>query len=657
MGKRSAKQKKHQTPDKFMGNGKQIKLEQELEMEKTEAAPDAEPLSDNAAQESPTVAKDGDEGESEEIVALRSTVAAWLRQQTQLEDMQIRELHDESLMVPDDPEQEQEPEQVNLDSLDVKIRTALLMYSEHEKRKSFKFECEWGKCKLLSGHERKYFNHVESHAELAVEQMARPDGRYSCEWDLCDFTTADSDEFIGHVHYHAYHTKLKVHGASMHMLLRLPNCNIDSRVRNTISNRQVTFRCEWENCEQRFNKALHFFYHMRNHVIDAYPSGQKSTKTPTGCRWPLCKTAYKQSAILLGHVRLHTTEREIACFSCGVTFYTRQKYLEHCARQLDLGLRKYQCGECGRTCATRMILRAHMEKHNKPFLCTLCPMKFGAKSALASHMGQRHMKQRNFQCQKCEYAAFAKRDLVNHMLTVHEKKLYRCEEFGCNVAYRSESAIKRHINWHYNLPPTTYGCHLCDKQYKTHGNRMSKHLHFVHKLERAPGMRTFRYLLDTDGVYRLASYVTPRIKEQLLQASKTDGTKHVVLFPTNAKPQEQEQQNKPAQESPTGTKIKVNPKIKAIKAIGAQEFAIELDMDHVDLEQTPADGSGGRGAKKSKVSTKPTPTKRAREEDSMDDSDSDVSPPQHNDGPKTKNVQDFKVMKRYLKLSKTTRDA
>uniref|UniRef100_A0A182IMC9 Uncharacterized protein n=1 Tax=Anopheles atroparvus TaxID=41427 RepID=A0A182IMC9_ANOAO len=77
--------------------------------------------------------------------------------------------------------------------------------------------------------------------------------RYECEWDLCDFCANDYSNFIGHVHFHAYHTKAKVYGASMSMLMKFPTCNLDSETRNNISRYPTSYTCEWHDCVELIN--------------------------------------------------------------------------------------------------------------------------------------------------------------------------------------------------------------------------------------------------------------------------------------------------------------------------------------------------------------------------------------------------------------------
>ncbi|XP_053667675.1 histone H4 transcription factor [Anopheles marshallii] len=607
MEKESKKRKKHSSP----GGGKAPQKKKVRFSNVVDKAPDS--LWDEDAAASP---------EHGSLSSLRESISAWMQQQAESNQADLSALLEQSDNL------DAREEDINIAKIERPLREVLRGYTETEKRKSIKFECEWRKCKYMSGTERKYFMHVESHAEITLDTR---NGSYACEWDLCDFITQDEGVFIGHVHYHAYHTKLKVHGASIHMLMETPSCNNDSRVRNTIANRPVTFRCDWDGCEERINKAMNFFHHVGNHVTEQYEPGKKSNKVPIACRWSLCKLSFRQMGTALRHVRAHTTEREIGCYNCGTLFWSRKKYIEHCVRQIEISQRKYQCPVCDRSYATKALLNNHFERHDKPHECVLCPLKFSSAGVLAQHMAQRHIKQRNFKCQRCEYCAFNRKDLMVHMRKHDETKVFRCEEFGCNVAFRSELSLKKHISWHYNLPATVYACHLCDEKRYSATNVLSKHLQFAHGLERPPGHWRYRYKADSDGVFRLASYV-----EQKRKTAQTNEAPNHTAVPTDEAGNNVEvtsarkRKSKPSSQLGNATEksdtdyngagytpVKGNPTITSLKPIGLHQFSVELNIEPVpNLKQ---DSTPKPQAAAVSVATEP------------------------------KDVKDFKVTERYLR--------
>lgn len=632
-----------------------------------EAIDKLEPSEPTLAEPAVTPAKDPS------IDSLRKDIYDWMQEQYEYEKVDLETLLEES------NHSSEHEEAGDISHLQTYLGKILSGYTATQIRKSFKYECEWRKCTFMSGTDRRYFLHVESHAEQVMDSQSES---YACEWDLCDFITEDSYEYMGHVHYHAYHTKLKVHGASVHMLAKLPSCNNDSRARNTITNKQVTFRCDWADCNERFNKAMHFFHHVRNHMCDQFPANKRSMKGGVKCLWSLCKDTHRVRCNGLYHIKRHTTEREIACFNCGTCFYSRIKLANHHLRQVEISQRKFECQICGRFYASKPLLNAHVEAHDKPYECTLCPMKCPSNSVLANHMLRRHLKQRNFRCNQCEYAAFSQRDIEKHMRTHDSTKILRCEEFGCNVAFRSEYAMKKHFAWHYNIPPTLYGCHLCsDKTYKN-SYHLTKHLRFVHQVERNPGHVRFAYKADSDGVFRLATHVEQKMRQQRanvtpvpsadtvsdsLENNSDDSSMSRKGKKSSEKAQEpacEQNQETISHETVAYAPIKGKPKINSVKSIGVHEFLVELGIEPEPAEteqqqQEPqavesksvskADGNDTTKASK----RNPSEVARVKREGELDDAPSMgnvETTPQAARQPK--DVKDFTVMKRYLKPSK-----
>uniref|UniRef100_A0A8W7PVI2 C2H2-type domain-containing protein n=1 Tax=Anopheles coluzzii TaxID=1518534 RepID=A0A8W7PVI2_ANOCL len=660
MDKRS-KKRKSQPSSKLSTESKKLKLAEE-EQTKEPAA------SDNVSKEAVAAVPSS----VDQLHDLQADISSWLEKQEEFDQMDLEAL-EEASNHDDEPEDD-----IDLEALDVPVGVRCAKFTDTEMRKSYKYECEWGKCKFMSGTDRKYFLHVESHAELALETEA---GKYTCRWDLCEYSTEDGYEFVGHVHYHAYHTKLKVHGASLHLLLKLPNCNNDSRTRNTITNRPVTFQCEWNECSDRFNKALHFFHHVKGHIDDMWPAGKWSSQK-FSCKWALCTTKSKLTSRkdLMKHLVSHTTERLIACFNCGTHFRIRDKFVDHCNRQLEIAHRKYQCDQCGRYYATKPLLNNHMQYHRQAHACELCPAKFSSPGLLAAHIRIKHLNQRDFKCPQCDYASHYKKDLVAHILG-HEGKLFRCEEFGCNVVYRTLLGLKKHISWHYNLPTPVYACHLCDNhlRYKS-STSLKKHFLFKHDMARPPGMSRFRFKPDTDGMYRLQSFVDEKLRkhheeQQPLEQQQNSGEANEGTGPTGSKGKRKQQTSQAKAVQPMRDEAKPTalaeamdapkPKLKinSMKSIGIRKFQIELGVEAVEAESsstnavpaaTASPSGGGAAIAKQKLGQHGTAAAEAAVRPPVGIKQEKVEESNHFGTESTKqpkDVKDFMVMKRYLKSS------
>ncbi|XP_052867799.1 histone H4 transcription factor [Anopheles cruzii] len=566
-------------------------------------------------------------------------VQQWMQQQEPFETVGYDDVEDEI------SEDENEQSTVLPEDTEIPMRISLKNRNELERRTSVKYECEWSKCQFLTGHDRKYFQHIERHAAKA---SVNGDGCFACLWDLCDFVADNLDELVSHVHYHGYHTKLKVHGASLNILLKIHKCNYDSRMRNTITSRRITFECEWEGCGEHINKVMEFFYHIQSHILDMFPTGQKHTDEPVRCGWSFCDKTFSGLQRFTKHMLKHTGQKDIACYNCGDMFCERVKYIDHCNRQIELGRRKYQCTECDRYYSTERLLKNHMNSHKKQASCPSCPLAFATQTALSRHILARHLKERPFMCNECSYRSVTKYELEKHIVTHStnaQKNLYRCSEFGCNAVYKCEASIKRHISSHYRQP-THYECHICSKSY-TMGYTLSKHLHQLHHMERQPGHNRFRYKLDTDGIYRLATYVE-RNKNSTASArgrsvvDATDSDKVPEKSESEAEKAEPKRQMKTRSSS-----VKLDPAVSAIEPIGHNVFAVQVSFPVVSGDQSQSGDEVDEMVTESPeqpVQANGTEAKRTK---------SQAQPqPEEKTTPKAKKVQDFTVMKRYLKVSK-----
>ncbi|XP_050097844.1 histone H4 transcription factor-like [Anopheles aquasalis] len=621
MGKPNQKRKQRNRSEHEQNDEKKIKtMEQEAEDCERE-----EIISDDAVRED-----DSQEG-------IHPKVQLWMQEQQPYLESGYDEIEEYIT------EENDAPSQVLPEDTEILLRERLKNYSEEEKCQSVKYECEWKKCQYLSGNDRKYFLHVEQHA---TEAIANDEGSYGCAWDLCDFVAKGMDELMGHVHYHGYHTKLKVHGASLTFLLKIPACSYDSRTRNTISTRPTSFSCEWDGCGQRFNKAMHFFHHVDTHIFDLFTPGVKSAKEPQRCLWPVCNESFRERWKAVRHINAHTGRRALACYNCGEMFRERCKYLDHCHRQIELADRKYQCPECDRFYATQRLLKAHLAKHTKSAQCTLCPLSFPSMATLSRHILTRHIKDRPFACNQCSYRSVTKYELEKHHQTHSTKNVYRCSEFGCNVVYKSESSIKRHISMHYNRP-VHYECHICSKSYKI-GWSLSKHLATVHKVERLYGHTRFRYKIDTDGVFRMASYIDERDKKSgMANVSQECGSTSPPGCTVEEVSQETQREKNPLVNG--ASKLgNVKPTISTITQKG-NTFIVELALQP-DTEAADTNGSEPVQANEPLYDTLSKEEKNQAassllETESMKQEDGSQSS-------EVKLVQDFTVMRRYLKFSK-----
>ncbi|XP_058448524.1 histone H4 transcription factor isoform X2 [Malaya genurostris] len=503
------------------------------------------------------------------------------------------------------------------EDFEVPLRYRLKDYTEKQILNSVMYECEWLKCGLETTDDIEYLTHVESHLDSYLQ--GRRDFRdLTCLWDLCDFKTSSVRDLESHVHFHVYHNRMKTHGASLSNIISVPKCNNDSRRRNSIDTFRITFQCEWGDCEEVYHKAQSFFTHVNNHIQDQFPVDKRSSKVPLMCQWAACKQTYKRCSIGLEHIRRHSTERTIGCYTCGAMFVSRLKYIDHCKRQVEYHNREYPCQQCNKLFATKQLMVDHTNIHNKKYACTLCPMKWPSRKALSYHIRYRHVEDKPFQCHICNHRCVTKGDLNEHVLTHDERRMFRCEEFGCDVAYKCQKSLRKHVDSvHYGMGPMKYACHLCENHYCS-GANLSRHLMKTHQYRKPPGYSRFMYQADRDGVFRLSTYVTGEIVSYSDDECKSEAQSQ----DSSAVPIKEDNE----EEVQTWTSFSIGK----LETMARNTIAIELKANEV----LP---------------------KASRSMPSLKKSDSRASLPGPKDEPSSsaKSVDDFTVMKRYIKEEKT----
>ncbi|ETN64212.1 hypothetical protein AND_004065 [Anopheles darlingi] len=390
--------------------------------------------------------------------------------------------------------------------MELGVVDALKKFSMEERRHTSKSRCQWGECEFRTRNDPEYISHVEGHAETSERTQY---GNFACEWEDCDYLTSKSEQFLSHLHFHGYHGQLKAHARSVHKLIDIPVCNRDTDNRNVISNHPTSFECEWRDCESRFIRILDFFRHVINHANEEFMKNREENSA--WCRWKDCDYMFTdRTHRYRNHVATHTNQKDIACDVCGAMFINPRKYLLHVCRRLDLSLRKHQCLKCGRYYSTKKLLENHnYETHRPPkHLCPHCPQKFRSPRDVAQHITRIHRKDFPFVCDKCEYRAQTQRALAVHV--DRHKDVLRCTEAGCNLAFNSKQSLRTHRLQHYDIRPKLFECHLCRQQYRF-GAQLSKHMFFAHKGKRETNAIPLRFKPDSDGIFRLRSYVDSKI--------------------------------------------------------------------------------------------------------------------------------------------------
>ncbi|XP_071449671.1 histone H4 transcription factor [Hetaerina americana] len=362
--------------------------------------------------------------------------------------------------------------------------------------------CEWEECSFRTDDLNKFVSHVENHIpQLAVKVLSSSEVVYICRWVACEFECVDRSEISRHVNYHAFHTKIKCIGGNICQRTGVPACNYHELGRNVIPDIPNSYRCNWEDCTDNFQNAQKFYLHVECHIRGH--NSDKIVKNCYHCRWGLCKAKCPTKPKLRDHLRSHTQEKMVGCPVCGGVFATRAKYYDHCKRQIPLEMHGYQCSHCFKFYPSERLLKGHMRLHVNHYKCPFCDMTCPGPASLSNHIRFRHLDEKPFQCELCDFRGKTQSDLACHQRAHLPDGFYKCTEEGCEYSARTPSAL----SWHYrkvhaNQVHPMYCCHICDVRY-SRGFYLTRHLVNKHSFQWPSGHSRFRYKLHEDGLYRL----------------------------------------------------------------------------------------------------------------------------------------------------------
>ncbi|XP_059099695.1 zinc finger protein 675-like [Tigriopus californicus] len=117
---------------------------------------------------------------------------------------------------------------------------------------------------------------------------------------------------------------------------------------------------------------------------------------------------------------------------------------------LDDAEKQFECDHCGKRYADRIMFRKHVKAvHIKPYLCSLCPGRFGNKSQLDEHK-KIHTGDKPHACDQCDFKCAKKSNLIDHK----QKK-------------------------HNDLAGRNFHCGICGKVFFTSG-RLTSHFRIIH---------------------------------------------------------------------------------------------------------------------------------------------------------------------------------
>ncbi|XP_055640746.1 zinc finger protein 568-like isoform X2 [Toxorhynchites rutilus septentrionalis] len=194
------------------------------------------------------------------------------------------------------------------------------------------------------------------------------------------------------------------------------------------------FKCPMENCLKAFKSKIGLDEHVAKHTGNY----------PISC--DICGKGFLNQSYLTAHQRTHSQEKTFRCNICKqATFKTKKSLIDH--KNRHLGLKPFECEQCGRQFTNRYLLQQHEQVAHTGvrFPCPDCDKSFTCKSYLKVHQ-RIHSNDRPFVCQICQRGHLTRRDLEVHM-TVHSgKKEFVCDVCGKDFARLNALSFHRKIH-------------------------------------------------------------------------------------------------------------------------------------------------------------------------------------------------------------------
>lgn len=125
-----------------------------------------------------------------------------------------------------------------------------------------------------------------------------------------------------------------------------------------------------------------------------------------------------------------------------------------------------KCPHCEYVAYTWRTWERHRRKHmsEKRFACSLCDYRTDRKENLNKHASSVHMDEKPFECPTpgCGYRSSYRRSIAHHVLRVHSGvRAFACDCTGCSFRGISKGEVLRHVQRVHQKTKRAF-CHLCD---------------------------------------------------------------------------------------------------------------------------------------------------------------------------------------------------
>lgn len=199
-----------------------------------------------------------------------------------------------------------------------------------------------------------------------------------------------------------------------------------------------------------------------------FPSDLKTL----ACTWPGCPKTFNRPARLRDHLNSHTNSRPFKCPYDGCDKdYIEDKHLKQHIKAAHTNERNHVCQVpgCGKSFVTGTRLKRHQAVHEGAdrFRCEHCGQSFRKKETLGKHVRKEHLGLSPFQCNEagCNEAFDSKGALKRHQDKIHGDIKFWCSECGIqtspdgteqHVGFTTELLLQAHIRKEHQ------NCMFCD---------------------------------------------------------------------------------------------------------------------------------------------------------------------------------------------------